>query len=256
MTSYSMHRHSISRCATRVLLCCFFLLASKSTFSQASVGFGLRSQFGGMQAFKDIKGFYNENRPWLDNEFSTGGMMNGFEIGVDFNQENYGMSLMHFYFVGSKTTAKGTNNGIDYKRTLKARMWGMECFDIRWTPLHIGQANIGFGAMPLGLSVFRSKTKLNEDDVYKPPYSYLQYYEQNKFGPIHIFAQIHADLSIVELKNIAGVHLQFLYTFGPRDTYDLHYLNREMNPASYPYLLKRSQLKIDNFGVKLLVNFH
>lgn len=233
------------------------ILMSFNSFSQASIGFGLRSHVGGMQAFKDVKGFYNDNRPWLSKEFSSGGLMNGFEVGLNYNSEDIGLSLINLFYVGSKTTAKGTSNGVDYKRVLKARMWGMETFDFRWTPIHLGNANVGFGMMPLGISIFRAKTKLNDEEVYKPPYSYLEYSTNKSFGQaLHIFAQAHADISIVDLENIASFNFQFFYTFGPKQEYDLYYLNKEINPTTYPSLYERTYLKINNFGMKLVVTIY
>lgn len=259
---YKMTLHSRSwknpfKNTKKTLFACALMLIASNSFSQVSVGFGLRSHFGGMQAFKDVKGFYNDNRPWLDKEFSTGGLMNGIEFGLNFNNEDIGMSLINFYYVGSKTTAKGTSNGVEYKRVLKARMWGMETFDFRWTPIHLGQANIGFGVMPLGLSIFRAKTQLNDEEVYKPPYSYLEFTTSKNLGQaMHIFAQVHADISIVDLENIAALNFQFFYTFGPKQEYSLHYLNKEMNPTTYPNLYERTYLKINNFGMKLMVTIY
>ena len=135
------------------------ILMSFNSFSQASIGFGLRSHVGGMQAFKDVKGFYNDNRPWLSKEFSSGGLMNGFEVGLNYNSEDIGMSLINLFYVGSKTTAKGTNNGVDYKRVLKARMWGMETFDFRWTPIDRKSTRLNSSHITISYAVFCLKKK-------------------------------------------------------------------------------------------------
>lgn len=236
----------------------FVLLAQISSaqmISDISIGLGYRSHFGGMQAYKDIKQFYNDNRPWLDNDFSTGGMMNGFEIGLEGNSDRFGFSFMHIYYTGTKSVAKGTNGGVDYKRMVRTNMWGLETFDMHWTPIHIGETNIGFGVMPLGLGILRVKTRLNDDDKIKPPLTYLESTNSLSFlKSMHMYAQVHLDLTRTEIEGIGAFHVQFFYSMGPWQEYDLYYLNKEINPSSYPLHLKRTYQKINNFGLKLLIN--
>lgn len=237
---------------------CYILFLSQASSAQGvgdvSVAFGLRSHVGGMQAFKDLKQFYNESRPWLSDELSSGGMMNGFEIGIEANSSKFGFSFMHIYGVGSKTIAKGTNNGIDYKRVLKARMWGVETIDAHWTPIHFGKMNLGVGIMPFGLGIFRVKTQLNDDEKVKVPLTYLEETDNaGFFKSIHMYAQVHLDLTRTEVEGFGAFHVQFFYTMGPLQEYDLYYVNQAINPASFPYNLNRTYQKINNFGLKLLL---
>lgn len=230
-----------------------FPLNTHAQLGDATIGFGFRSNFGGMQAYKDVKQFYNENRTWLDNEFSEGAFMPGFEIGLEANSEVLGLSLMHLYFTGARANAKGTSNGVEYKRTMKARIWGMEFVDIHWTPLHLGGVNIGFGCMPLGLAMFRVKTKLNDGEYVKPAFDYLEYSGSNLVRAFHMYAQVHADVTAVEIGSGGGLHLQLFYTIGPKQEYDLYYLNKEINPSTYPSMLKRTFLKMNHLGLKMLI---
>lgn len=244
-----------SRMNKGLFLCSLIFLCSHFSQSQISIGFGLRSHFGGMQAFKDVKSFYNENRPWLDNEFSTGGLMNGFEIGLEYNKENFGLGMFHFYGVGSKTVAKGTNGSTDYRRMLKARFWGVDIFDFHWTPLHINNTNIGFGVMPLGMGNLRIKTQLNDEETFKTPFSELEALDLSIVKAFHIYAQVHADVTLTELK-FGSLHLQVFRSFGPKQEYELFYLNKEINPTTYAGIYKRTYQKIDNWGLKLLLNIN
>lgn len=229
------------------------LSSNAQGISDVSIGFGLRSHVGGMQAYKDIKQFYNENRPWLSNEMSTGGMMTGVEIGLEANSSDFGFAFMHLYGVGSKTVAKGTYNGTDYKRVLKARMWGVETIDFHWTPIRIKGMNLGFGAMPFGLGIFRVKSQLNDDEQVKLPLTYLEETDNaGFFKSIHMYAQVHLDLTRTEAEGFGNFHVQLFYSMGPWREYDLYYVNREINPSTYPYHLKRTFQKINNFGLKLL----
>lgn len=235
-----------------------FILSSYNTSAQGisdiRVGFGYRSHFGGMQAYKDVKQFYNDNRDWLDKDLSEGGMMNGFEIGLEGNSEDFGFSFMHLYYVGSKSVAKGTNNGVDYRRMVRANMWGMETFDFHWSPIHIGQTNIGFGVMPLGLGILRVKTQLNDDDKVKPPLDFLETTSLSFVKSLHMYAQFHLDVTRVDLETFGAVHIQLFYSVGPKQEYDLYYLNKEINPSTYPSILKRTYQKVNNFGLKILIN--
>jgi hypothetical protein len=244
---------------SQLFLFATFLLVTHTSFGQAvsdiRVGFGYRTHFGGMQAYKDVKQFYNDNRTWLDKDLSAGGMMNGFEIGLEGNSEDFGFSFMHFYYVGSKSKAKGTNNGVEYKRMVRANMWGLETFDFHWSPIHLGETNIGFGVMPLGLGIMRVKTQLNDEDKVKPPLTYLESASNLSFvKSMHMYAQFHLDVTRVDIETIGALHIQFFYSIGPWQEYDLYYLNKEINPSTYPLHLKRTYQKINNFGLKLLIN--
>lgn len=229
-------------------------LSSAQGISDIRVGFGYRSHFGGMQAYKDVKQFYNDNRDWLDKDLSEGAMMNGFEVGLEGNSEDFGFSFMHFYYVGTKSVAKGTNNGVDYKRMVRANMWGLETIDFHWSPIHIGQTNIGFGVMPLGLGILRVKTQLNDEDKVKPALTYLEESGFDFVKSLHMYAQFHLDVTRVDIETIGALHIQLFYSVGPKQEYDLYYLNKEINPSTYPSILKRTYQKVNNFGLKILIN--
>lgn len=120
--------------------------------------------------------------------------MNGFKIGLEANSEDFGFSFMHFYYAGSKSKAKGINNGVEYKRMVRANIWGLETIDFHWSPNYLGQTNIGFDVMPLGIGILRVKTQLNDEDKVKPPLTYLesasnwrQLFLKKKFFIISIF---------------------------------------------------------------------
>lgn len=249
---------SRSYLAKSSLIAVFFLCITQISFSQGisdiRVGFGYRNHFGGMQAYKDVKQFYNDNRDWLDKGLSEGGLMNGFEIGLEGNSEDFGFSFMHFYYVGSKSKAKGTNGGVEYKRMVRANMWGLETIDFHWSPIHIGQTNIGFGVMPLGLGILRVKTQLNDEDKVKPALTYLEEKGFNFVKSLHMYAQFHVDVTRVDIKTIGALHVQLFYSVGPKQEYDLYYLNKEINPTTYPSILKRTYQKVNNFGLKILFN--
>lgn len=200
-------KHTI-KVQLRLILAFSFLMIMNTTYCQVKYGFGLRTQFGGMQAFKDVKGYYDDMRPWLSNQMGTSARMVGLEFGLESSAEKVGLAFAHIYGVGSNSTAPGTNNGIDYKRKIKARMWGIETIDAWYTPIKLGNFNFGGGIMPFGLGIFRVSTKLNKEERVKIPLSDLEKNLDVSFlKTSHMYAQFHLDLTRVHKES--GVHCTF-----------------------------------------------
>lgn len=220
---------------------------------------GYRSSFLGMEAYKDIKGFYNENRPWLDKELSTSAAMHGLEVGIGTTNEKGGIAMLSFAATFNKDVAKGSYNGVEYKRLLKSRYFGMETIDIWLTPIHWKGFNIGGGLMPLGMHLFTFTTKLNGEKPELGPYS-----ENAKMSATDVFLKlamnhnIHLDITRGGIDNGRGVHFQLFYQFASdrrsKDN-ELLLLNKEVNPNSYEGFNKRSLMKADYFGIKLMLLF-
>lgn len=218
-----------------------------------TVSIGYRSHFGGMESYKNVVNFYNDNRPWLDNKFSSTGYMHGIELGLGASTEDFGISVMRFYFNFAKTHSKGTFNNVSYKRTLRNRIFGLELFDFWITPIHLGDFNLGFGVMPIGLGIYRTKTWLKGEKTENIPLSDLEKLNLEIVKSFHAYVSPHIDFSYVNSKDKA-INLQFFYTIGPKQEYELYYLNQELNPNTYTQINQRTLLKINNFGVKLMFN--
>jgi hypothetical protein len=236
-----------------LLIVCQFASAQKSDL--IGISFGLRSHIGGNQAFSDVLNYYNEKRPWLDNSFATHGVLNGFELGFETNLPNLGFSFLRCYRVATNRTAKGTDlTDVSFTRTIKYRIHGFELFDFWWTPLHIGNFNFGFGAMPLATGTARFKTIYNDVKTKIDLSDLERNGDQFIFRTRHYYANLHIDVTRLNESKSKAFHLQFFYTLGPKQEYDLFYLNQQINPLTYQGINKRTLLKMDNFGVKLMYN--
>ncbi len=231
-----------------------FLFWLQPSSAQVSYGLGLRTHVGGMQALKDVKGFYNDMRPWLSNEMGTSACMIGLEFGLEASFEKWGMAVVHIYGVGANAIAAGSNGGVDFRRKIKSRMWGIETVDVWYTPLKVGRSNIGGGIMPFGLGLYRVSTKVGDEEKVKVPLSDLEQLSTSGFifKTSHVYAQFHLDLTRPNEGKESSFHLQFFYTWGPKRAYDLFYLNQEINPLTYPAHFQRTMMKINNFGFKLM----
>lgn len=240
----------------------FFLLSSHFIFSQnvsdVHVTLGLRSHFGGMQSFSDVLGHYNDNREWLDNNFSTSSYMGGFELGLEKNFKNWGLSMFRIYRVGTKRVSKGiTPNGDEFKRKINASIWGFELADVWYTPIHIGNWNFGGGIMPVGTGKLRIYNKLNDakkENIYifrNPSFDWLGRLVNQR----HYYANLHLDVSGDGVLGGGDLHFQLFYTLGPKREYELHYFNQELNPTTYNEIYKRTLQQINNFGIKVLYGF-
>lgn len=242
-----------------ILTCSF---QSRSQLNNVRLGdnvlsVGYRSHFGGMEAYQSIARFYNDNRPWLSNELGKNGYMHGIELGLEYNAENWGLSALKVYYNRKKNKAKGENNGNTYTRLVNKSFLGIETVDFWYTPLHVKGVNFGFGIMPLGLGLFRVRTKLNDGNSVKIPLSDLESNFPNLsfIKTSHMYLNLHADITRVSPKTGQSFHLQFFYTVGPKQEYELFFLNKEINPTTYPTIRQRTLQKMNNFGMKLIFNF-
>src|SRR5690554_4249373 len=218
--------------------------------SWSQISFGYRSHFGGMKSYKEIMQYYNENRPWLDKEISSSAYMHGYEIGFGGSFNKAGYTLGRFYGQFGKSRAKGTDLNGDFTRIVRTRIFGIEPFDIWWTPLSVKQINIGFGVMPLGLQFFKIDTYLKEDGFERLPILDVPLYA---FKESYMYVNLHLDFTFVK-DELYNIHLQFFYTIGPPQKHNLYHINRELNPNTYSSFNRRTLMKVNNFGMKLILS--
>ena len=260
-----LKRKNQSKMRSKILIVFFIVACSFHGWGQLNnvrlgdhvISVGYRGHFGGMEAYQSIAQFYNDNRPWLSNGLSENGYMHGIEVGLEYNAEKWGMSALKVYYNRKKNKAKGENNGNTYTRFINTSFLGIETVDFWYTPLNVRGVNFGFGVMPLGLGLFRVRTKLNDGDNEKIPLSDLEFNSPNLsfVRTSHMYVNIHADVTRVSPKTGQSFHLQFFYTIGPKQEYELFFLNKEINPTTYPSIRQRTLQKMNNFGMKLIFNF-
>lgn len=236
-------RHSKPLFTFLLILCPLF------SFSQL-IAFGYRSHFGGMQEFKNVVNYYNDNRPWLDKEMSSSAYMHGFEIGLGGSREKFGYTLGRFYAQFGKTKARGSYNGIDYDRSIRTRFYGIEIVDGWYTPFHFKGYNFGLGIMPVGLGFMRVKTTLNGETKKMP----LTDFYVGILSSSHLYTNLHFDVTKVT-KNDHSWQFQLFYSIGPKQEYELLYLNREINPETYEDIGRRTVMKINNWGMKFIYSY-
>src|SRR5690606_33613151 len=116
-----------------------------------------------------------------------------------------------------KTRAKGADSNGEFERIVRTRFFGVEPFDIWWTPLKIKNVSFGFGVMPLGLGLFKIDAYLKEDGFERIPILESgQYFFKNQ----HMYGNVHLD--IVKSKvDVYSLHFQLFYSVGPTRNYDL-----------------------------------
>lgn len=231
----------------KALIIAFFICIPVVSFSQ--LAFGYRSHFGGMKPYKEIMQYYNDNRPWLDKELSESAYMHGFEIGIGGGGDKFGLTLARFYVEFGKTRAKGTDMYGDFERIVRTRVFGVEPVDVWWTPLNIKNLNIGFGVMPLGLGLFKIDAYLKDEGFERiPVLESGKYFFKNQ----HMYGNVHLD--VVKYKeDVYSLHFQLFYSIGPTRNYNLLDANIELNPSTYSSFHRRTSMKINNFGMKLIL---
>lgn len=240
----------------RCFLVLSFFLSMQVSYAQDAGFFsiGLRSNITGLKNLNHIITHYNDTRSsWLSKDLSTQSQMAGLEIGIEKSTGKFGMSFLKLYYTQNKSSGGGTSNGTEYSRKIKTTSFGTELFDFWYTPLKISKLSIGGGAMPIGLGMFRIKTKLNDESWTKVPLSNLEESgEKGLLSTYHAFSNIHLDVISNHLPKT--IHFQIFYSLNWfQDEYTLFYLNRTINPTSYPTLLKSVQLKNSYLGLKLSV---
>jgi len=232
----------------KVVSTLLFICIQITAWSQFS--FGYRSHFGGMKSYKEIMQYYNDNRPWLDKELSNSAYMHGFEIGLGGSRNKVGFTMGRIFAQYGKSNAKGNDTNGPFKRIVRTRVFGIEPIDIWWTPLAIKNINIGFGVMPLGLQLFKIDTYLKEDGLDRMPILDVPIYA---FKESYMYANLHLDFTFVKEESY-NIHLQFFYTIGPPQKHNLYHINRELNPNTYSSFNRRTLMKVNNFGMKLILS--
>jgi hypothetical protein len=109
--------------------------------------------------------------------------------------------------------------------------------------------------MPLATGTARFKTIYNDVKTKIDLSDLERNGDEFIFRTRHYYANVHLDVTRTTETKTQAFHLQLFYTLGPRREYDLFYLNQQINPITYNDLNKRTFLKMNNFGVKLMYNF-
>ena len=236
-----MHRYFIA-----------FLIVGISTHCTAQISdyisVGLRTQTGGATELNHILNSYNAARPWLKNELGSQTFQTGFEIGIEVIDDDFGMGILKYHLVRNTSNAKGTTPaGEDIVRKVRMRHGALEIFDFWYTPIDASRYNIGLGIMPMAIGKVRIKTKLNEGDWEQLPLTDLDKTEGGIFASFHAYSNVHLDVTDGD-----RFHLQVFYLMNWfKDEYDTFYVNQTLNPSSYFDHRHRTQLKVNNFGLKL-----
>lgn len=232
----------------------FIVFICGFSFGQFSIAY--RTSFGGMEAFKNIHQFYNSNRTWLTNELSTNSLHQGFEIGFEGSKEKYGTSILKVYYLTKSNKAAGSIENNEFKRTVKSRFYGVELFDIWYTPLKFKKLTIGGGIMPLALGHYSIKTKVNNSDYIKPfLHSQLENVKLAGINFNYYYFSPHIDILKVNEEKETSVHLQILLQVVPKGYFDLYDYNASINPSTSSNFRQRTLLNLTSLGTKLSINF-
>ncbi len=234
----------------------FAFSCSVKSQSNTSFAIGFRNHFGGLSSLNNVIRQYNDSRPWLDNKLNYQSTQNGFEIGFEKTDKNFGIAALKYFRVWNNSTAKGTlPSGENITRKVRTRVAGIELIDFWYVPITFKKAKLGGGLMPMGLGTFRVHTKLDNEKWVKSPLSDLEYLNTRgiMFKTFHPFSNLHIDYTSMVWKK--DLHFQFFYTVNWfRDEYNLIYLNLAINPNSGGNLLARQKHNQNQFGFKLILN--
>ena len=66
-----------------------------------------------------------------------------------------------------------------------------------------------------------------------------------------MYLNLHFDVTKVT-ENDHSWQFQLFYSIGPKQEYELLYLNREINPNTFDQIGRRTVMKINNWGLKLM----
>ncbi len=224
---------------------------SKSNFS-----IGFRNHTGGLGVLNQVIKQYNDSRPWLDNTLNRQVMQNGFEFGFEKSTKKYGVAALRYFRIWNNSMAKGkTPSGEEFTRRLKTRVAGLELVDFWYHPLKVGKFQVGGGLMPMGMAVFRVRTKFNDEKWKRLALSDLEYASPNSslFKTFHPFTNFHLD-AVAEFHK-KEFHFQLFYSANWfNDEYNLIYLNLEINPNTGGNLLSRQKHNQNQFGLKISMN--
>lgn len=216
---------------------------------------GYRADFGGYKEYKNVKRFYNEMRPWLDNSLSESLWMNGVDFGFGTQSSFGGATILNFGFSTRKDKIKGVlPNGEDFSRSIRITQITLDAIDGWWTPIHVGAFDIGFGGMPLGVMWCRFSTKIDGEKPETGAFKKGSFKISNVLKNMDLHSVFHLDVARRSANANTGIRFQLFYQYGwGSTTNDMIILNRELNPNSFQSYHKRTLLQNSHFGFKTLL---
>ena len=216
---------------------------------------GYRADFGGYKEYKNVKRFYNDMRPWLDNSLPESLWMNGIDFGLGTQSSFGGATILNFGLATRKDKIEGTlPNGEEFSRSIRITQTTLDVIDVWWTPIHTGGFDIGFGGMPLGIMWCRFTTKIDGEKPETGAFKKGSFSVSNILLNMDLYSTVHLDVAR-RSANI-GIRFQLFYQYGwASTTNDMIILNRELNPNSFQSYHKRTLLQNSHFGFKTLLFF-
>ena len=231
-----------------------FKLKNQNNYREG-LHFGYRGDFGGYREYHNVKEFYNQQRPWLDNSLSEGTWLHGFDIGLGTQSDFGGATLVNIAFTTRKDKVKGTlPNGDEFTRSVRMSQFTIDAIDAWWTPVHVGGFDMGFGVMPMGVMWVRFKTKLNGERPELGPFSKGSFRLSDVLLDMDAYSTFHLDVVRRSSDKNTGLRFQLFYFLGwPTKTHDLILLNQELNPNSFNNYRERTLLRNSHFGIKTML---
>ncbi|NVK63978.1 MAG: hypothetical protein HWE22_05295 [Flavobacteriales bacterium] len=231
-----------------------FKLKSQDNYREG-IHFGYRGDFGGYHEYSNLKAFYNEQRPWLDNSLSEGTWLHGFDIGFGTQSDFGGATLLNISYATRKDKVRGElPSGEAFTRSVRISQFAIDPIDAWWTPGHVGGFDMGFGVMPMGLMWCRFKTKLNGERPELGPFAKGSFSLMDVFLDMDAYSSFHIDVVRRSSNKKTGIRFQLFYYLGWKSkTNDLILLNRELNPNSFQNYRQRTLLQNSHFGIKTLL---
>lgn len=224
------------------ILCSFFL------FTEAQFSIGVRTDVGSLTELNSIINQYNESRTWLDKKLGRQQFLNGMVLGFQAIDADYTVSALQISLQRNMSSVKGEDpSGNEFTRKIRTNQIGLELIDAAYTPISIGGLQIGGGFMPIGLSRFRVRTKLHDEEWTKIRLSDLDEEEKETiWSSGHAYSTVHLDIT-----NGDNIHFQTFYTLPWfNDSYDLIRLSNEINPQTRGTYNRRTLLKMAYLGFK------
>lgn len=237
-----------------LILLLMLLMAATGQAQPKNIEIGFTSAFNLLPSLNYAIDYYNDTRPWLDNQLGRQPLLNGYHFAFVAHDAKGKMTMRPLAWNRrwQMSIARGTTPaGEEFVRKVRSRFTTVQLLDYTYYVLCAGFGKIGGGASPIDLSFVGVKTRLNDEQwTDNEP-------EINKSGLIpEFYAGTTLHLDVLLGSNTDGIALigQLYYYLNYIGEEDITWVNEAINPYTASNFPMRQTERLHHAGIKIILS--